>query len=362
VTALARRLRVLIVDDSAVHRQLLSALLCRDPELELAGWASNGLDALQAVAQLQPDVVTLDEHMPGIDGLETARRIMHQAPTPIVMVSSTSGAAARELSAAASAIGVLAVQDKRALGGADTPAAAELVRVIKSMAAVRLVRRRREPAPAPVLIAPPDPKLLLPNALPSGPIDVVAIGASTGGPQALREIITRLPADFRVPVLVVQHTTAGYSHTLAEWLQLGTSLPVCIAEDGQPLHRPGVYVAPTQRHLVVRGRHLALLDEPPCSLHRPSATVLFRSVAAAFGARAVGILLTGMGDDGAAGLLEMQHSGAFTIAQDEASSVVFGMPAEAIRLGAASRILAPAAIPEVLVELVGRSTAGGAQP
>ena len=355
-----RRVRVLIVDDSAVQRQLLSCLLGRDPELDVVGSASNGVDALRAVSELQPDLVTLDECMPGIDGLETARRIMHQAPTPIVMVSSLRGQHARELSAAAAAVGVLAVQDKRALSGTDPAATAELLRVIKSMAAVRLVRRRREPSATPLLNGPPQaPRAPVPPLV-AGPVDVVAIGASTGGPQALREILTRLPADFSVPVLVVQHTTAGYSHTLVDWLQLGTRLRVCIAEDGQPFSRPGVYVAPTERHLVVRGRHLALLDEPPCSLHRPSATVLFRSVAAAYGARAVGILLTGMGDDGAAGLLEMKRSGGFTIAQDEASSVVFGMPAEAIRLGAASRVLAPRDMPRLLLELLGRREVGAA--
>lgn len=338
-----RPLRVLVVDDSAVQRQILISLLARDPQLELVGWAANGIEALRAIAQLQPDVITLDEHMPGMDGLETARRIMHEAPTPIVMITAN---AEPSLTEAASSVGVVAVQSKRALSGTDPPAAAELVRVIKSMAAVRLVRRRREPLAATSSAVASLPQWSTSNGMP----EVVAIGASTGGPQALREIITRLPAKFPVPVLVVQHTTAGYSHTLVDWLRLGAKLPVSIAEDGQALARPGVYVAPTERHLVVRGRYLALSDEPPVSLHRPSATVLFRSVAAAYGPCAIGVLLTGMGDDGAAGLLDLKRAGAFTIAQDEMSSVVFGMPAEAIRLGAADCVLPPAEMAGVVLE------------
>jgi two-component system chemotaxis response regulator CheB len=155
-----------------------------------------------------------------------------------------------------------------------------------------------------------------------------------------------------LPILVVQHTTAGSANTLVDWLQATANLPVCIAEDGQPIQAPGAYFAPSGRHLVVRGRRLALDDSPPVSLHRPSATMLFRSVAAAYGNRSIGVLLTGMGDDGAMGLLEMRASGALTIAQDETSSVVFGMPAEAIRLGAAEHILPPDAIAGVLLERV----------
>jgi two-component system chemotaxis response regulator CheB len=181
--------------------------------------------------------------------------------------------------------------------------------------------------------------------------EVIAIGASTGGPQALRQILADLPASFPLPVLVVQHTTIGYSNTLAEWLTGGAKLPVRVAEDGQRLDKGGVFVAPTGRHVaVIEGKRLALRDAPPVSLHRPSATVLFRSVAAIYGARSVGVLLTGMGDDGAAGLMEMKQAGALTIAQDESSSVVFGMPAEAIRMGAVDHILPPDQIAAVLLE------------
>jgi len=183
------------------------------------------------------------------------------------------------------------------------------------------------------------------------------MGASTGGPQTLRAIVSRLPAEFPVPILVVQHTTAGYANTLVEWLRAETPLPVEVAQAGQTLSEPVIYIAPTERHMVVEGRRLELLDTPPCSLHRPSATVLFRSVARAFGSRAIGVLLTGMGDDGAAGLLEMRQAGALTVAQDEASSVVFGMPAEAIRLGGAEHVLAPEHIAGLLLKQAGQRAA-----
>jgi len=239
---------------------------------------------------------------------------------------------------------VLAVQDKRGLASAQSSAVADLVRLIKGMASVRLVRRRRDPA------ARVDPAASRADGSPNTP-EIVAIGASTGGPQALREILGRLPASYSLPVLVVQHTTSGSSTNLVDWLQLGSRLPIRVAQEGAPLGQAGVYIAPSERHLVVRGRHMTLLDGPPVSLHRPSATVLFRSVAATYGARAIGILLTGMGDDGAAGLIDMKQAGGLTIAQDETTAVVFGMPAEAIRLGAADHVLSPGQIVAFLVDL-----------
>jgi two-component system chemotaxis response regulator CheB len=156
-----------------------------------------------------------------------------------------------------------------------------------------------------------------------------------------------------LPIAIVQHTTAGTSNTLVEWLATASKVPVRVAEEGQALDGPGVFVAPTGRHLVIKGRRLSLLEAPPVSLHCPSATMLFRSVAAVYGPRAVGVLLTGMGDDGAVGMAELKAAGALTIAQDENSSIVFGMPAEAIRLGAADHILPPARIAEVLIEQIG---------
>jgi two-component system chemotaxis response regulator CheB len=336
------RLRVLVVDDSPVQRKILIGLLEKDPQIEVAGWSANGADALRAVERLHPDVITLDEQMPLLGGLETARLIMRDCPTPIVMIS----ADAHRLADEALAAGIVAVQDKRMLYMAKQT---ELVRLVKSMALVRLVRRRREPCGTHAIAIDASQVLKMPTTP-----EIVAIGASTGGPQALREVLSRLPARFPLPVLVVQHTTAGYSSNLVDWLQVETRLPVRLAEDGEPLDGGGVYIAPTERHLVVQGRHMTLLDGPPVSLHRPSATVLFRSVAAAYGGRAIGVLLTGMGDDGAAGLIDMKRAGALTVAQDETTCVVFGMPGEAIRLGAADHILPPDGIAALVLEHLAR--------
>jgi len=341
------RLRVLVVDDSSSQRQILCRVLDADPSIDVIGWASTGAEAIRAVARLRPDVVTLDDRMPLMSGLDAARQIMRDTPTPIVMISAASGDDARRLADEALAVGVLAVQGKRALSSAEPRAVEQLVRLIKSMAAVRVVRRRRDPdtaADAPVASI---------NGVhgPTSP-EIVAIGASTGGPQTIREILSYLPGNFGLPIVVVQHTTAGTANTLVEWLASAAHMPVRVAEEGQAMDRPGVYVAPTGRHLVVKGRRLGLEQGPPVSLHCPSATMLFRSVAAAYGPRAVGVLLTGMGDDGALGLAELKAAGGLTIAQDESSSIVFGMPAEAIRLGAAAHILPPSKIATVLLEQV----------
>jgi two-component system chemotaxis response regulator CheB len=283
--------------------------------------------------------------MPLMSGLEAAREIMRETPTPIVMISAASGDDARRLADEALAVGVLAVQGKRALSSGEPRAVAELVRLIKSMAEVRVVRRRRDPSPAPSVAQ--VHTLATPR---SAQAEIVAIGASTGGPQTIREILGYLPASFPLPILLVQHTTAGTSNTLVEWLSTASSLPVQVATEGQPLDAPGVYAAPTGRHLVVKGSRLSLEEGPPVSLHCPSATTLFRSVAAAYGPRSIGVLLTGMGDDGALGLADLKRAGGLTIAQDESTSIVFGMPAEAIRLGAASHILPPRKIASVLIE------------
>jgi two-component system chemotaxis response regulator CheB len=345
-----RRLRVLVVDDSSVQRGMLVALLDADPDLEVVGQASSGEDGVRAAARLRPDVITMDLRMPGMDGLAATRRIMQESPTPIVMVTSSVSREDREVAFEAFQAGILAIAEKPMALSPRSPAAAELLRTVKSMAQLKVVRRwapgRFQAPSTPAPAAPPiRPATWRP--------EVVAIGASTGGPQALRQILTGLPATFPAPIVIVQHIADGFVSGMVDWLRPQCSLPIALATSGQPLVGPGVYVAPTGRHLVVRKHSLALTDDPPIAGHRPSATTLLHSVARAYGPKALGILLTGMGDDGALGLREMKQAGAVTVAQDEASSVVFGMPAVAIELGAADHVLPPSKIADLLLDLTG---------
>jgi two-component system, chemotaxis family, protein-glutamate methylesterase/glutaminase len=350
-----KRLRVLVVDDSSVQRAMLVALLDGDPDLDVVGWAASGAESVRAVARLHPDVITMDFRMPGMDGVGAARLIMQQSPTPIVMVTASVSVEDRRLAVEAFQAGILAIVTKPTLepGQSDAGrlrAAEDLIRTIKSMAQLKVFRRLASegrhvtPRPAPTR---PAPGLKMSRA------ELVAIGASTGGPQVLSQILARLPADFPASILIVQHIADGFVASMVDWLRPLCRLPIELATAGRSLVVPGIHLAPTGRHLVVHGRSLVLTDEPPISGHRPSATALLRSVAQEYRSRAVGVLLTGMGDDGAAGLHAMKLVGAVTIAQDKASSVVFGMPAVAIELGAADHILPPTRIADLLLELVG---------
>jgi two-component system chemotaxis response regulator CheB len=235
-TDVARRTRVLVVDDSPTQRAILMALLGSDPELAIAGWAAHGEEAVQAAARLQPDVITMDLRMPVMDGLEATRRIMHETPTPIVMVTSSASADDRQMAFAALEAGVLAFVPKPAPGADGRLAADELLRTVKSMAQIKVIRRW-----APGRLPHRGAALPMPAPPPTGAqsLAIVAIGASTGGPQALHEILTRLPASFPVPVLVVQHIAEGFAPGLVDWLRPLCSLPIQLAA-------PGVSLAPSR--------------------------------------------------------------------------------------------------------------------
>jgi two-component system, chemotaxis family, protein-glutamate methylesterase/glutaminase len=340
-------LRVLVVDDSPAQRGVLVALLEADPELQVVAVAGDGTEAVRAAALHKPDVITMDLHMPRMDGLEATRRIMQETPTPIVMVTATARREDQQLVFEALQAGVLAVVAKP-VGANGQPQVAELRRTVKSMAQVKVIRRWAPERLQRTRTLPPAP---LVKPLGRRP-EIVVIGASTGGPQALHEILTRLPATFPLPVLIVQHIAAGFASGLVEWLRPQCPLPIQLAVTGARLDQPGIHVTPTGEHLTVRRRALVLTGDPPLAGHRPSATVLFQSVAREYGAAAIGILLSGMGDDGAAGLRDLKRAGATTVAQDEASSVVFGMPAVAISLGVVDHVLPPARIPPLLLQLV----------
>jgi two-component system, chemotaxis family, protein-glutamate methylesterase/glutaminase len=336
-------LRVLVVDDSEVARRLLTGVLGRDGGLQVVGEASSGAEALRLAARLRPDVITMDVQMPGMDGLEATRRIMEQHPAPIVVVSGGHDPADLAHSVRALDAGALAAL-RKPRGPADpgfAAEAAELVGTVKLMAEVKVFRRRPAnaatgaPGPGPASNGPP-------NGTPSArrhPAELVAVSASTGGPTALATILRGLPAATPVPVLVVQHITPGFDAALATWLDETTPLPVRLAADGQR-PRPGeVVIAPADAHLGLSGDRVELLTGPPLNGHRPSATHLFASVARALGPRAVGVVLTGMGSDGAAGLLELRRAGGTVLAQDEASCVVPGMPAAAVAAGAVDQVV-----------------------
>lgn len=344
-------LRVLVVDDSETQRAILAALFNAAPGLAVVGRAASGQEALRLAATLHPDVITIDLRMPGLDGIEATRRIMQETPTPVVMIAAGISPDDRQLVSAALAAGVLAILPKPAPGPRGAAAAAELVATVRRMADVRVIRRwspeRAGTGQLPSPVAPVGPL---------GRPAIVAIGSSTGGPQALQTILPQIPASFLSPIVIVQHIAVGFAASLIDWLAPQCALPFQLATTGIRLDRPGIYLAPTGQHLVVHGQTLALTDQSAVRGHRPSATVLFNSVAASYGPRAIGIVLTGMGDDGAAGLAEMKRRGGITIAQDEASSVVFGMPAAAIALGVVDHIVAPPQIPALLARLVAEAS------
>ncbi|MFL6663360.1 MAG: chemotaxis-specific protein-glutamate methyltransferase CheB [Rhizobacter sp.] len=340
--------RVLVVDDSAASRELLLGLLAADARVQVVGVAADGEAAVAAAERLRPDVITMDIHLPRLDGYAATRRIMESCPTRIVMVTSSSLPDDVAASFRALESGALAVLAKPPGPGHRDFAAArdELVRTVTLMAEVHVVRRwpARSSAHPPALAAPPAARREL---------TVVAIGASTGGPLVLQAILSRLAPAFPAPVLVVQHISSGFASGLAQWLAEGSGRPVCVAAHGDVPQAGMVYVAPDGAHLQWRGDgRVELVDAPPSRGFRPSIDALFESLARHAGRRAAGILLTGMGVDGAAGLKAMRSAGALTIVQDRESAVIHGMPAEALRVGAAMHVLPPEGIADMLGRVV----------
>lgn len=339
-----RRIRVLIVEDSPTVRQLLERILNADPALQVIGHAADGDEAVEQVRQQRPDIVTMDLHMPRMNGIEAVRIIMETAPTPIVVVSGQLAPADLNQTFQALTAGALAVVEKPAGLGGDL--AVRLVQTVKLMAEVKVVRRWPKRAP-------PSPKVLLPDA-PRAELKLVAIGASTGGPLVLHSILAGLAGKIDVPIVIVQHIASGFTAGFAEWLAKTTGMPVCVGCAGTHLQPGHAYVAPDAMHMsVTAALTIALSSEPPENGHRPSVSHLFRGTALALGRNAVGVMLSGMGRDGADEMKQMADRGAITIAQDPQTAVVGGMPGEAIKLGGAQYVLAPEKITRVLLELLG---------
>lgn len=343
-------IRVLIVEDSPVIREFLTYVLSSDKELYIAGIAANGEEALQAAQRYKPDVITMDIHMPKMDGLEATRRIMETQPTPIVVVSGSSTAKEVAITFRALEAGALAVVARpQGLGHADYEITArELVQTVKLMSEVKVVRRWPRLDKKPTVPVQPAKKA-------SARIEVVAIGGSTGAPLVMKTILSGLPRDFPVPVLIVQHMATGFIQGYVEWLADSSNLPISLANNGDILSPGRAYVAPDGMQMAVgAGNRIVLSEKKSESDLCPSISHLFLSVAQVFGRNAIGVLLTGMGKDGAEELKLMKDEGAATIVQDKDSSVVFGMPGEAIKLEAAIYVLPPEKIVPALTNLVNR--------
>jgi two-component system, chemotaxis family, protein-glutamate methylesterase/glutaminase len=340
-------IRVIVADDSATARQLLRAVLEQDRDIQVIAEARDGAEAIQLVERHRPDLVVMDVHMPVADGLEATKQIMMRAPTPILIVSAVSQRDV-DLSLSATQAGAL-----MALAKPDSPAsprfseaAAELRSMARAMAQVKVVRRWAD-TPARARVNPVERTAQQP------PGELVAIAASTGGPAALRRILTELPATFATPIVVVQHIARDFTRAFADWLGGSCMVRVKVAESGERL-RPGtVYIAPDDGHVGISAdRSITVSHAAAIGGFRPSATFLFESAARVYGPRLVAVVLTGMGTDGAAGLEAAHAAGAYVLAQDEATSVVYGMAQEAVRRGAVDAVVPLEQIAARLVETV----------
>ncbi len=353
---MAKKIRTLVVDDSAVMRQLLTEILNADPDIEVVGTATDAYMAREKIKALNPDVLTLDVEMPRMDGLVFLSNLMRLRPMPVVMCASITERGA-ELILNALDLGavdfVAKPNEKSALGIRDT--AREIVSKVK-VAATAQVRGTAAPSKkgvADTFVAHP---VRLKHRVPptSSNERIIAIGASTGGTEAIKEVLMRLPKDIP-PIVIVQHIPKAFSGAFAARMDAMSEITVCEAEDGQLILPGHAYIAPGDLHLhVVRGSsqyRCRLSDADPVNRHRPSADVLFRSVAQTAGQNGIGVILTGMGRDGAVGLKEMFTAGAATIAQDEASSVVWGMPGAAWECGAVQSLHPLAQVAEKIISL-----------
>lgn len=338
-----KEIRVVVADDSQTARELLVALY-ESAGIRVVGVGKNGEEALQLVKKHNPDVVSMDVVMPKMDGLEATRAIMRENPTPIVIVTASLMRADTDLAFNSLKAGALTAVKKPGLEDPET--CDNLIKTIKAMAGVPVIRRWSE-----------DNKQARKKEVPFSPeseqhIRLIGIASSTGGPGVLASILKTLPRQFPIPILIVQHVTNGFATGLAEWLHEQINLDVMLAGHGD-IPKPGaILMPPDDYHMQVsKSGMIELSKAPPHKGLRPSANYLFHSMARFYGATGLGIILTGMGDDGADGMEAMHKSGSITIAQDEESCIVYGMPHEAVKRKAIRRVLTPDQIGEYLVEL-----------
>jgi|AGTN01.1.fsa_nt_gi Chemotaxis response regulator containing a CheY-like receiver domain and a methylesterase domain len=347
---MTQQITVLIVEDSPVAQSLLVQMLNCDPLIKVAGVVESAEEAFTFISKIKPDVVILDFELAGVDGLAFTQTVMEQTPIPIICVSSS------ETPDAASAFdlleaGALAIIDKPVSCEPESDEVKErLTSTVRAMADVKLVRRRpAKPRSKALVTGERYAKLAEQQAQ----FELIVIGASTGGPAVLQSILRRMPRDFPVPILVAQHIAPGFLNGFVDWLRSTSRYPIEIARQNQRLERGQAYVCPEGfQTSVTSDCRIRLTDDPPMHGVKPSVSYLFHSAAQAFGKNTVGVLLSGMGKDGAFELKSIRERGGATIAQDAASSIVHGMPGEAIRIGAVGHVVHADRIASLLVKLV----------
>lgn len=350
-------IKVFLVEDSAVALFLIKKMLKNHPEIEVVGTAADGVEALKLIPKTQPNVVCTDLHMPRMGGLELTQQIMAHDPRPILAISASvlQGEDPDNIFNLLQAGAVDVFPKPR--GGVEAYSAGfeqDLVRRIRILSGVTVFKRKGGVAPGKTPSKPAQRELTPPCKFSEqvARVELIALGASTGGPVTLNSILSLLPATFPCPILCVQHISLGFLQGLVDWLDEQGTLRVKTAEQGE-IPQPGtVYFPPEDRHLELdSGGRLTPTARPKINGHRPSVDVTFASVAAYYGPRALGMLLTGMGNDGAQGLLVMRQAGGVTVAQDEPSCVVYGMPKQAVERGAAEHVLSPERLVQSLIEL-----------
>lgn len=357
-------IRVFIVDDSPIARVVLTKMVNASPDMEVVGTANDGEEALTLIPRLQPQVICTDLHMPKMDGLRLTREVMMRHPLPILVVSISVHQNSDDHNIfdllEAGAIDVF----PKPRGGLESAGAAltqELATKIRILSGVVPIRRHRagaarSVADAPAATASPAIVSSVPRLIPTTAPTLVAIGASTGGPQALLTIFSALPSKFPLPILCIQHISHGFLDEMVSWLNMHTPLMVQVAKSGEKPLPGSIYFSPEDKHLLLNDRGVFSMDAGrEGDAHRPAVDKTFQSVAQVCRGGGVGVLLTGMGRDGADGLLAIAQAQGATIAQDEASCVVFGMPKQAIELGAAGKVLPVSAIARELCRLAGVS-------
>ncbi|MDN7131402.1 chemotaxis-specific protein-glutamate methyltransferase CheB [Halomonas sp. MC140] len=339
-------IRVVIADDSSVVRDILRALLTRDGDIDVVGEAANGREAVELARRLLPQLITMDLNMPVMDGISAIEEIMHTKGVPILVISDRSDA---QTAYRALEVGALEVMAKPTFADQDAEHLLDRVRLLAGVAVITRLRHRSIGQPLPARPAAKTPT----SAAPSGFQHVVAIACSTGGPQALARLLNRLPATFPAPIVIAQHISHGFIEGMAQWLTSLCAIPVSVGQQGERLMPGCVYLSCSESDLCVTSQHrLALQPSPENALYHPCGDVLLKSVADVYGKGAIGLIMTGMGRDGVNGMRAIHLAGGKTLAQDEASSVIYGMNQEAVNAGVIQHIIALDELPRRLLREV----------